>query len=74
MIKKLVIVTNLLPHYQIDFLNKIIEKDNRIELTVFADISINSSLNNYTKDNCNFNVVNSPMKNIKGLRERYTSP
>jgi len=65
--KKLVVITNLLPHYQIDFFNRLIELDHELDLTVFADIECNSSLNNYKEELCNFNVINSSMKNIKGL-------
>lgn len=65
--KKLVVVTNLLPHYQIDFFNKLIELDNELDLTVFADTECNSSLNNYKEEICNFTVINSSMKNIKGV-------
>ena len=65
--KKLVVITNLLPHYQIDFFNKLIELDNKLDLTVFADTECKSSLNNYKKEFCNFTVINSSMKKIKGI-------
>jgi glycosyltransferase involved in cell wall biosynthesis len=65
--KKLVVITNLLPHYQINFFNKLIEINHKLDLTVFADIECNSSLNNYKEELCNFNVINSPMKNRKGI-------
>lgn len=65
--KKLVVITNLLPHYQIDFFNRLIELDHELDLTVFADIECNSSLNNYKEELCNFNVINSSMNNVKGL-------
>lgn len=65
--KKLVVVTNLLAHYQIDFFNRFSELYNDIELTVFADIECNAVLNNYDKDKCHFNVINSSMRNVKGI-------
>lgn len=67
MIKKIVVVTNLLPHYQIDFFNRLIELDSEIDLTVFADIKCKEPLNDYKEKNCNFTVINSSMKNIKGI-------
>jgi len=65
--RKVVVVTNVLAHYQIDFFNKLVEIDNNIDLTVFADIYSDSALNNYKENICKFNVINSPMKKTKGL-------
>lgn len=65
--QKIVIITNLIPHYQIDFFNKLIDLDKNLELTVFADLTSKSPLNSYDKRKCNFKVINSPMKNIKGF-------
>lgn len=67
--KKLVVVTNLLPHYQIDFYNRLVKLSD-YDLTVFADISIDSPLNNFESKLCDFNVVNSPIKNRGGLSFR----
>lgn len=65
--KKVVFVTNLLPHYQIDFFNRLVDISHDIELTVFANISENSDLNNANDIFCNFNVVNFSLKNFKGV-------
>lgn len=65
--KKLVVVTNVLAHYQIDFFNKVVEIDKDIDLTVFADIYSESALNNFDEHKCNFNVENSTLKRIGGF-------
>lgn len=70
--KKLVVVTNLLPHYQIDFFNRLVEVDRSIELTVFADIYCDSMLNNYDEKNCNFDVIHSSVRNLAGFIFRKT--
>ena len=67
--KKLVVVTNLLPHYQIDFYNRLVKLSD-YDLTVFADISIDSALNNFESKLCDFKVINSPIKNRGGLSFR----
>lgn len=64
--KKLVIITNLLPHYQIDFLNNLVRIDPNLEITVFADINTESNLNNFTDKNCDFNVIDCPIRIIQG--------
>lgn len=63
----LVVVTNLLPHYQIDFFNRLVELEPGLNLTVIADIECDTQLNNYADIHCNFNVVHSEMKSFRGL-------
>ncbi len=70
--RKIVFVTNFLPHYQIAFFNRLVEIDRSIDLTIIADISSCSSLNDFNKLKCSFNVIDSPIKNIKGLFFRRT--
>lgn len=64
---RLLVITNLLPHYQIDFFNKLVALYPEIELTVVADIKYQGSLNGYKYDNCHFNVINNKMYEKKGL-------
>lgn len=64
---RLLVITNLLPHYQIDFFNKLVALYPEIELTVVADIKYQGSLNGYKDDNCHFNVINNKMYEKKGL-------
>lgn len=68
--KNIVVVTNFLPHYQIDFFNRLVSISNDINLTVFADVSSDSALNNFNDFKCNFNVIDSPVKYFKGLMFR----
>lgn len=65
--KKLIVVTNLLPKYQIEFFNKIVDLAPEIELIVLADISSKSPLNQYHQYHCNFKVLNNPIIQYKGL-------
>jgi len=64
---KILVITNLLPHYQIDFFNRLVELYPEIDLTVVADIKYPGSLNSYNKDECNFSVVHNRMLEFKGL-------
>lgn len=64
---KLVVVTNLLPHYQIDFFNRLVELDADLELVVIADIKAVGNLNGYKEDNCAFKVIHNKMYDFKGI-------
>ncbi len=64
---KVAIVTNLIPDYQQSFFNKLVELYQDLELTVFADIDSKNTLNQYSQKMANFNVINSPMKEVNGL-------
>lgn len=65
--KHIVVVTNLLPHYQIEFFNRLVELDSDIKLTVLAETTIKSNLNHVDTKKCNFNIVNTPSKKIAGM-------
>lgn len=65
--KHIVVVTNLLPHYQIEFFNRLVEFDSDIKLTVFAETTIKSNLNHVDSKKCNFNIINIPSKKIAGM-------
>ena len=65
--KKIVVITNILTNYQIDFFNRLLEVGKDINLTVFADLKSNSLLNNYVNVHCKFNTVDSPMKDFHGI-------
>lgn len=65
--KSVVVVTNLLPHYQIDFFNRFVELNPEIELVVIADIETEGDLNSYKENNCMFKVVHNKMYNFNGL-------
>lgn len=64
---KLLVVTNLLPHYQVVFFNRLVEKYPQVSLTVVADIRTSDPLNNYDKSIVNFDVVHNTMSHYKGL-------
>ncbi|EJI85742.1 hypothetical protein AEST_14070 [Alishewanella aestuarii B11] len=64
---KVLVVTNLLPHYQIDFFNYLKSNYCDVDLIVAADIETNDPLNFYNKKAINFEVVNNKMYFIKGL-------
>ncbi len=67
---KLLIIQPLLPKYDCDFLNGLLEKiscnNYDIDLEVYADIASKDSLNQYDS-NCNFKVKNIGTKNVFGL-------
>lgn len=64
---KLVVVTNYIPLYGIEFFNRLCELNHELDLTVIADISTKRPLNQYDKCLCNFKVINSPLLEKKGL-------
>ncbi len=64
---KLLVITNLLPHYQVIFFNRLVEKYPDINLTVVADIQTTDPLNNYDRNVVKFAVVHNAMNHYKGL-------
>jgi glycosyltransferase involved in cell wall biosynthesis len=64
---RLVVVTNYIPLYDIEFFNRLCELNDELKLTVIADISTKRALNQYDKKMCNFVVVDSPLIEKNGL-------
>lgn len=65
---RLVLVTNLLPKYKIEFLNHLAQMNANLEITVFADVGSDSLLNQYADNaKCHFRVIPNRLHNFGGV-------